>query len=124
MAAKTHYAWSDLYSGGDTRELKRPDGRTAVVVEKRNVIPRGEKVTQAQLKCSDEEWEALIDGGSIRSYPLPEEASEYLSPSAAAVQRITKGGEIDTNVLLEMALQHPPAMNPPADAGAELPEGT
>ena len=123
MAAKTYYVWSAIYNGGDTREIKRPDGRVAVVVEKRNIVPVGEKVTQAQLKMTDEEWQHLIDGGSVRSYPLPEEANEYMSPAQAAINRISKGGEVDTDMLLELAMQHP-VSNPPADQGAELPEGT
>jgi len=123
MAAKTYYVWSALYNGGDTKELKRPDGRVATVVEKRNIIAVGEKVTQASLKIDDDAWQALIDGGSVRSYPLPEEANELVSPAQAAVQRITKGGEVDTDMLLELSFQHPIA-NPPADAAQELPEGT
>lgn len=122
--AKAMYAWSDLYGGGDTKELKRPDGRVAVVVEKRNITPRGEKVTQSGLKVDDATWDSLIAGGSVRPYPVPEEANEWVSPASAALSRISKGGDVDTNVLLELAMQHPPAMNPPAEEAAELPEGT
>jgi len=124
MASKSYYAWSDLYAGGETEERLMANKQMRTVVLSRNIIRRGEKVTQSGLKLNDDEWDALIAGGSIRPYPVPDEASEYLSPAAAAVQRISKGGDIDTNVLLELALQNPPAMNPPADEAAELPEGT
>lgn len=122
MASK-HYAWSDLYGGGTTREVDRPGGGSVTVVEKRNVIARGEEVTKAKLKVSDEEWNALIDGGSIRPYPLPDEASETVSPTQAVLTRLYRGrGEIDPNMLLELALQHP-VVNPPSDEGAEVPAG-
>ena len=124
MAAKSYYAWSDLYSGGETEERAMANRQYRTVVLSRNVTPRGEKVTQAGLKVSDEEWQALLDGGSVRAYPVPEEASDYVSPASAAVSRITKGGEIDMNTLLELSLQNPPVLNPPADEGATLPEGT
>lgn len=117
------YAWSDLYGGGTVEEVKTPTGGIRRVVTQRNVTPRGEKVTRKKLDVSEEEWEALIENGSVRPYPLPDEADDYLSPSTAVVRRVMKNGEIDPDILLQMSLANPPAINPPAEEGAEVPTG-
>jgi hypothetical protein len=120
-----YYAWSDIRNGGKTEERKSPDGRLRTVVLERNVTPRGEAVTKAKLDVSDEEWDALIDGGSVRPYPVPEEANDFVSPTQAVIARLTKpgSGEVDQDMLLELALAHPPAAIPPAEEEAELPVG-
>lgn len=118
------YAWSDLYGGGTTRDVDRPGGGVVTVVEKRNIFPRGEEVTKAKLKVSDEEWDGLIANGSVRDYPVPKEASETKSPAQAVLERMYKGtGEIDQNMLIEMAMKHPDVINPPSDEGKEVPVG-
>lgn len=122
MAAKW-YAWSNLQGGGKVEDVQTPTGAIKHVVVERNIIPLGSEVSKAKLKLSDEEWDGLIAGGSVRNYPVPAEADEYTSPTQAVVRRISSGGEIDQNVLLELALSNPPAENPPADEGAELPVG-
>ena len=71
--ADTMYVWSDLYIGGEANEL--PSGRK--LIKSRNIIARGEEVTLADIQEFDEDfdetaWDALVEGGSIRDYPLPE----------------------------------------------------
>lgn len=120
-----NYAWSDIYFGGEVEDVKTPHGGMRTVLVKRNIIPRGEEVTKAKLKVSDEEWDHLCESGSIREYPLPEEANDFVSPTQAVLTRLSQGtGEIDQNMLMELALAHPPAANPPAEEEAEaVPKG-
>jgi hypothetical protein len=112
------FAWSDLYGGGEVGEVERFDGTKKSVVLSRNITRRGESVSQADLKVSDEEWDHLIESGSIRPYPVPEEADTWLSPAQAVMDRLTKGtGEIDQNLLMEMALSQS------AEDADEVPSG-
>lgn len=118
------YAWSEIRFGGKVDEVVTPMGATRSVVVERNVVQRGDEVSKGKLKVSDDEWDHLVESGTIRSYPIPEEASEYVSPTQAVLTRLSQGqGEIDQNMLLELALAHPPAMNPPAEEAEEVPEG-
>lgn len=105
----TFYAWSDLMYGGETEMRDRADGRSYRVVLSRNVKTRGEKVTQKELGLDDELWDALVESGSVRPYPLPEESDGYVSPTQAIVNRLFRDGEVDPNQLLELSLQNPPA---------------
>lgn len=122
------YAWSDLYYGGTTEDVPLPNikGGVKTVVVSRDIIRRGEQVTKAKLSVSDDEWDHLVESGSIRPYPLPETASDVISPTRAVLDQYNKGGELDQNMLLELALSQPLPLNPSADEGAELalPEGT
>ena len=119
-----YYAWSDLYNGGETEKRSRANGREMTVVLSRNVIERGQAVSQSDLGLSDDEWEALVESGSVRDYPLPESADEYTSPSTAIVRSLVDDrGDIDVNKLMQLGLAHPPAANPPAGEQAEIPEG-
>lgn len=112
------YAWGNLSNGGEIGEVERYDGTKKKIVLSRNIIARGESVTQAELKVSDEEWDHLIESGSVRPYPVPEEADDWLSPAQAVMDRLTKGtGEIDANLLMEMALSQP------AEEDDEVPSG-
>lgn len=125
MAATKMYAWSDLIAGGKSEDRKTADGRLRTVVLERNVVRRGEAVTAKDVGASEEEWNHLIESGSVRPYPLPEGADDNTSPTTAVLRKLTSrdSGEIDQNMLLELALAHPPAMNPPAEDEAERPEG-
>lgn len=105
----TYYAWSDLMFGGETEKRDRADGRSYKVVLSRNVKRRGEKVTAKELGLDSDEFDALVASGSVRPYPLPDEASDYVSPTQAIVNRLFKDGEVDPNQLLELSLQNPPA---------------
>jgi hypothetical protein len=115
------YVWSPIYNGGEVKEIDTAlQGVKKTVVVSRNITPAGEKVTKAKLKCSDEEWDRYIEGGSIRPYPMPEEADDVTSPTQAVLSRLSQGGEINQDMLLELALQQPAPINPPADEEAEL----
>lgn len=119
-----YWAWSDLMGGGKTKTMKLADGREREIVEERNVTPRGSKVTKAKLGVSDEEWDALIEGGSIRNYDLPEGADEFTSPTQAMLRSLVNNrGDIDLDKVMELGLANPPAINPPAEEEAELPAG-
>lgn len=117
----TYYAWSELRNGGKVDEVVSPTGATKTVVVERNTIAPGSKVKKSDF--SDEEWDALIDGGSVRPYPMPDDANEYTSPTQAVLSKLSSGGDIDQNMILELALTQPLAANPPAEEGAEVPEG-
>lgn len=107
--ADTGYTWSTLYFGGKTQEGR--DGRTLVI--ERNSIPPGTKVAKSDLKSkyklTDEEWDQMVEGGSIRSYPLPKMPEGYGGSPAEFVLSQLRGGETDikTDVLLGLALKHP-----------------
>lgn len=123
------FAWSDLYFGGDAEEIELPStgGRvTRQVITRRNIIRRGEPVSQSDLGCTDEEWEHLVESGSIRPYAVPDGADDQTSPTRAILAQVTdpSTGEVDPNLLMELALKHPPPMNPPAEEEAEVPVGT
>lgn len=92
-----YYAWSDIYNGGDVTEVR---GRNIVV--KRNMIACGEQVTQAKAGVSDEDWDALIAGGSIRDYPLPENIPANESPSSYVTRMQAENLELDSDILLKM----------------------
>jgi hypothetical protein len=105
-----HYAWSNIYLGGEVEDIETFRGTRERIVTKRNIVPAGEKVTQAKLKMEKEQWEALIEGGSVRPYPLPEGADEVTSPTEAVMKMYltpSGRGEIDQNMLLELALTQP-----------------
>lgn len=115
------YVWSDIYNGGETKEVTTSKGLTMTVVESRNVIQRGEEITKAKSKLSDVEWDEKVANGSIRTYPLPDEADEYTSPTQAVLRRLSTGeGEINQDMLLELALSQPAPENPPAEAAKEV----
>jgi len=124
------YAWSDIYNGGETSERPGPGGQMRTIVSSRNIIPRGEKVTKAGLKVDDDTWDALVDGGSVRQYPVPDDADEYVSPhNAVLAQLVDDDGEINVDKLIQMGQPSvaamstlPPPINPPAEEGKTLGE--
>lgn len=119
------YAWSEIRNGGEVDEVKTSGGGTRNVITKRNSVDFGEKVSKAKLKCSDEEWDALVESKVVREYPPPEEVDEFLSPTQAILARITKRqtGELDQDMILELALKHPPALPTEEEEESDLPEG-
>lgn len=119
MATK-HYAWSDLYYGGKTDVISLPNGGTRTVVVERDIVLRGEEVTAKKIGVADDVWEHLVESGSIRPYPVPEGASDTISPTRAVLDAYNKGGELDQDMLLELAMKQPLPMNPPAEEEAEV----
>lgn len=71
----TYYAWSNILTYEDVGKDKD---------QKRVVVARGEKVTAAKLGIPDEEFQAMIDAGAVRTkqYPAPDDyqgsAVDYL----------------------------------------------
>ena len=113
------YAWSDIYNGGESKEGR--DGRK--IIMSRNVTEAGSEVTQAKLGLNKEQWDGLIANGSVRSYPLPKDIRFGESPADAVIRKLTKGqGEVDPNMLMEMALSHAPEGGG-ADEADDVPVG-
>jgi hypothetical protein len=99
------YAWSTIYNGGESKEGR--DGRK--IIMKRNIIEAGSEITKAKLGVSDEEWDALIASGSVRPYAFPKNMNEGESPASAVMRALTRGqGEVSSDMLMELALSHPP----------------
>lgn len=69
------YLWTPMRNGGETIDAPTPTGGTRRVVQSRNIIEVGTKVTQKDLDATDEQWMEWVDGGSIRSYPFPPDLS-------------------------------------------------
>jgi len=99
--AKVYYAWSDIYNGGKVREV-RP-GRNVVV--DRNWAERGSKVTQKGLGLSNEEWDNLVENGSIRDYSVPKGIRDDESPHSFVLRELSEGGELPADLLLKMSAQ-------------------
>jgi hypothetical protein len=53
MAGESYYAWSNF------------------TTEDGEAVAPGDTVTQAQLGLSDEDWEALVEGGAVREEEWP-----------------------------------------------------
>jgi hypothetical protein len=126
----TYYAWTEIRYGGEVEQRPASGNRFINVVTKRNIVARGDKVAQKDLGVSDEEWQTLIDGGSVREYPLPEGSDDYTSPAAAVTaELVDEDGNIDVNKLVEMGLAQPQIVaeeeEAPKAAGtkAEVPKG-
>lgn len=110
------YAWTEIRNGGEIDVVKLPNGGERRVVTKRNSVAMGDEVTKAKLKCSDEEWDALIAGGSVRPYPLPEGTSSSVSPQRAFMQNaLNDRGDIDFSMMMDMALIHTPQLPEESD---------
>jgi hypothetical protein len=114
------YAWTDIHNGGETKEVR---GRTLVV--DRNMVKLGDPVSQDDLGVTDEEWDHLLEGGSIRDYPLPEGIGENESPSAYVTRMQAERQELDPDTLLKMnAALEVPAPQPTEEAEVEEPPTT
>ena len=124
--ADKFFAWSDIYLGGKVEQIDTLRGPKDVVTE-RNIVRTGDEVTQAKLKVDKDQFDAMVEGGSIRPYPLPEGADEVTSPTEAVVRQFTEGrtGEINQDMLLELALKVPlPETEEEAEAQAPaVPKG-
>jgi len=69
--ADTYYAWTRF-------DVERNEWGIAT-----KTINRGDTVTAKDLGVSDEEFQALVDGGSVRNYGLPEDMPENWTGSPA-----------------------------------------
>lgn len=129
-SGEEYYAWSDLYNGGESVERKNANGSTVRIIESRNIIERGTKVSQSDLKVSDDDWDHLIASGSVRAYPLPEGADGDVTPHRAVLAAIVDDqGDIDVNKLMSLGAASagalvtlPNPINPPAEEGKILGE--
>jgi len=71
--ADTYYAHSTIKNA----ESAEPDADAPKV----ETIKPGEEVSQASLGVSDEEWEQLVDAGSVRPYDYPDDLKEGQTPA-------------------------------------------
>lgn len=118
------YAWSNLYNGGEATTRKASNGSERKIIASRNIIKHGDVVTQKELGVSDDEWNALIEGGSVRPYPVPEGTDEHTSPHRAVMATLVDdNGDIDVNKLLQLGAPSvaalttlPNPINPAADS--------
>jgi hypothetical protein len=104
MATK-YYAWSTLYLGGKSKEDPRTGRR---LITERNLVQPGTVVSRDKLKCSKEEWDALVEGGSVRTYKFPKiSEGSTQSPTEVIMSGLREGREeIPTDKLIELALSH------------------
>jgi len=130
MADESYYAWSELRLGGTSELVENATGVKRKIVTSRESVMPGEKVTKADLKkrgLSDEDWEAFLAGGSVRTYPFPNmpEGSTQ-SPTDFVMESLRTGNreDLDPNTILSLALsgQHsvPPNLDTTGDEVKEV----
>jgi hypothetical protein len=100
-----YYAWSPIRHGGS------PPDVPGAPVTSYEVIDPGEEVDAGKLGISDEDFAELVEAGSVREEPYPEDVPDGMSvreyqrkqASDAGVAYETTGG---TNVLSEVEQMH------------------
>lgn len=110
MADETYYAWSTIYAGGESQLIQSATGVSRKIIQSRNIINVGDKVSKADVKKfggTDADWDALVEGGSIRTYPYPElPAGSVQSPTDFVLESIRGGQEeIPQDTLVQLVLQ-------------------
>lgn len=121
MATK-HYAWSDIWNGGEVQEVPVPSvkGLTKTVVANRNVITAGSEITKSKSGLSDDDWDRMIASGVIRPYPLPDGADERTSPANAFLREVLdERGNVDVQRLMEMGFATPGVATNVVEEGEE-----
>lgn len=110
MADESYYAWSELRLGGESELVENATGVKRRIVQSRDVVQPGEKVSKADLKkrgVSDAEWDAWVEGGVVRAYPMPKmpEGSTQ-SPTDFVMESLRTGNreDLDPNMVLSLAL--------------------
>ncbi len=109
MAEKQYYAWSELRLGGESTIHESATGVRRRIIDKRNVIMPGEKVSQADFKKfgAEDDWEAFIEAGAVRDYPYPKmpEGSQQ-SPNDFVMDKLRTGDreDLDPNTLMQLAM--------------------
>jgi hypothetical protein len=97
-----HYAWSNIYDGGESKVVRDPSGRERRVIVSRNIIEFGTKVTKTKI---GDGWDSHIANGTIRPYAPPKDLPEDVSPAQHVLLELLGGKrEIDQDMLLEMSL--------------------
>lgn len=95
MAAKKYYAWSVVQYDADV------DESGASIKHKR--LPFGSEVTAKQLGVDEENFDALVEAGSIRDYPPPDMPKGYTgSPLDYLREQAAKATEGVGDVALSM----------------------
>lgn len=110
MADQKMYAWTTIYNGGETEMV-----RDRKIIHSRSIIRPGEAVTKSGLKLDDDQWDALVAGGSVRPYKFPDMPADFDgSVSDFVMQKLRDDdGEIDQDVLLGLAMTvHGDALTP------------
>lgn len=123
--AEKYYAWSELRLGGESDLIRSATGAERRVITSREVVMPGEEVTKADLKkrgATDEDWEAMLAGGSIRTYPMPNmpEGSTQ-SPTDFVMDSLRTGNreDLDPNTVLSLALAGQHSVPPNLDTTGE-----
>jgi hypothetical protein len=82
MMAETMYAWSRILYGAKKDDQGNVIGQKAFQV--------GDEVSQSKLGADDVEWKSLVDGGVVRSVPLPDDLKDpSLSPRQIMQNKLT-----------------------------------
>lgn len=89
--AQKWYAWSEIRYGADIQE------KTGVLL-KNHSVPPGEEVTPDMLNVSEDEFADMVRGGSIRSYPFPDDMPENYQGSP--IQWLEQKRKIAANAFL------------------------
>lgn len=79
--ADTYYAWSEIIYGAEHDETD-----PKLILGVKSVKP-GEKVDAKMIGVSEEEFERMVETGSIRNYPFPKELQD---PTASPNQLIAQ----------------------------------
>ena len=120
--ADKFFVWGTIYNGGKSTEGR--DGRK--LISERNIVEPGTEVTASKLGLDKDEFQHLVDTGTIRNYPLPKNMRDGESPTQAVMRGVlNRDGEISQDMMLELALSHPPvgALHPDEEQEANLPVG-
>jgi len=92
--AESWYLWSNYQNGGETDEVRTPNGGTRNVVLSRNLLPAGTKVSKSDLDVDDEGWDALVEAGVVRNYAYPDmPAGSSDSPLVFLQKKINEAAE-------------------------------
>lgn len=91
--ADTYYAWSEIRYGAE-HDKNRPE----LILKQLTAAP-GDKVTAAQLGLDEDQFQELVDSGSVRNYPLPEELRDPLtSPNTLIAQGLADSETVAATV--------------------------
>jgi hypothetical protein len=98
----TYYAWSNFPV--EHNDFGQPT----------KTIKAGEKISQSDLKVSDEDWENLIELGAVREEEYPKDLGTMESPAEYLAAHPEEAEEAPPAPPAQPAQQSQPASKPPA----------
>jgi hypothetical protein len=95
-SSDTYYAWSPIRYGGDKAEDEGSLGGAAA--PNVQIVSVGDTVDAGTLGISDEDFQDLIDAGSVREMEPPKDIPDGMSAMQAVRQRaLDAGHSVDTS---------------------------